>query len=280
MAIQMPDTRSIMIDLTTISTPHDKVLRVTVDQPVDPEIAKRARDARIDLIAAVAADGSLLGFVPTGRVDGAAGRDEPVSRDDVAVIHAIREHVMAVEDVLDAIATHGVIAHAADPDDRLPASWFGIVTAADLNKPLFGASVYTVIARFESAFGQFVMDLFGDDWQAIGQLNEHSQRVVKERYEEFRRDGIDLSPVVNCSLDDLFWIARRTGKLANRLGYLDPDDIERDQAMIDEVRNRIMHPVQPLIPHGGDDGAHDIADVRDTIVRLMQLTRSVVENSK
>jgi hypothetical protein len=72
----------------------------------------------------------------------------------------------------------------------------------------------------------------------------------------------------------MFHIARESRNVWRLLGAETPDalaDIARD---INDIRNRVMHPIQPLIPH-----EPDLMLVRDAVAQMIHLTDQIAEVS-
>ena len=120
------------------------------------------------------------------------------------------------------------------------------------------------------------MEEFDDDWSAIHLLSDGTQARVREFQREQKEDGIDLSPVVQLTLSDMFHIARTSRNVWRLLGASSPDALGDIAHEINDIRNRVMHPIQPLVPR-----ERDVVLVRDAVRQMVHLTDEIrkVSNS-
>ena len=140
------------------------------------------------------------------------------------------------------------VGHGADPDaGDYQENWFGIVSTADLNRPIFRAHIYQMLVILETSLGQLIMNEFGDDWGAIRLLSEGTQARIKDFYDEERAEGVDLSPITNATLSDLFHIATESNNVWKLMEFDNPNELRPIAYRVNGLRNTIMHPVRPLI---------------------------------
>jgi hypothetical protein len=223
-------------------------------------------------------DGDLAGLIPARTLRQVIDNGEEIDPGRATIDVPEMPGTVAVSKLLAAIREHHAVIHRAEEDEARPGSWFALVTAADLNRPLFRAAVYTVIALLETSFGELLMEEFADDWSAIRLLSDGTEARVREFWEEAKEDGLDLSPIVQITLSDMFFIAGRSRNVWRRLGFGSPEALEPVGRRINDVRNRVMHPVQPLIHHDGDVGmVHDA--VRDMVAMTERIQAEIVETA-
>lgn len=236
-----------MIDLTNISTPREKAITVSTG-PINQSIVQKARDARVRALPIVDDSNACLGAISVNKLAELAETNTPLAPNHATIACNILPHLVPVSSLLRQLADEGVILHSADPDAAdYQADWFGIVSTADLNRPIFRAHIYQMLVILETSLGQLIMDEFGDDWGAIRLLSEGTQKRIREFYEEERAEGIDLSPVTNATLSDLFHIAVESNNVWRLMEFNNPNELRPISHRINDLRNTIMHPVRPLI---------------------------------
>lgn len=261
----MPATHAfepMMINLATISTPREKAL-VARPGTIDPELIASATEARIRSLPLVADDGSCFGTITLQELAQLTANRVPLAADHATSPCARLPYLVPIGTLVRSLLDPGIVIHSPDPNDDLPASWFGIVSPADLNKPIFRAHVYMMLVALETSLGHLIMDEFGDDWGAIRLLSENTQRRVKEFWDEERAEGVDLSPITTVTLSDLFHIAIESNRVWSLMGFDSPAILRPIAQQINDLRNRIMHPVRPLIVNQRElrelaDGIHGI----------------------
>lgn len=273
-AATRPPSLPVMIDITTISTPRQAAIVATVGK-IEPAVVKQAEEARVRAVPMLDANGACLGAISLQKMGKLLASKTPLTPDHATFRCAFIPHLVPVLELLKLLAEHGMIMHRADPDaDDYQTDWFGIVTTADLNRPIFRAHIYQMLVILETSLGHLIMDEFGDDWGAIRLLSDHTQRRIREFYDEERAEGIDLSPVTNATLSDLFHIATESNRVWSLMGFDSPNQLREVGHRISDIRNRIMHPVRPLIVNERElteivAGVEDIETVTTTLMKLI-----------
>ena len=262
----------VMIELADISTPRQQAIVARIG-PVDLAVVDAATTVRIQAIPVVDADGASIGVVETSRLAQLAAMRQALTPDAVTTDVPMLPYTVPVPALVHLLAATGMVLHAADPDDiEFSPDWFGIVTVADLNRPVFRAHVYQMVVVLETSLGQLIMDEFGDDWGAIRLLSEGTQRRVREFWEEERNEGIDLSPIMTVTLSDLFHIAVESHRVWRLAGYDNPAQLRDIAHEINDLRNVIMHPVRPLIVN-----RHDLLTLDAGLQQLDHLTSAIMK---
>jgi len=259
----LPPILPIMVDLTEISTPREALLAVKPGKP-DAQVLKQAMDAHFQQLPVLTEDNGLAGLVPVTKLAEMVGTGEAISADKAKIKVPAFNREVSLEEFVTAMRDHGAVVHNALDGDGHDPTWFGLVTMADLNRAMFRSYVYRLIATLEGTLGQLIMDEFADDWGAIRLLSDGTQGRIRDFYEEEKRDGVEISPIMNVTLSDLLYITRESNNVWKLLGYRDPDELNDISHQINELRNRIMHPVRPLIV------VHD--DVETLYAGVMQMS--------
>ncbi len=266
---RIPTRSAVTIQLSTISTPAERLLSITTG-PVDPSIVQRAEAKGWTRIPVLTDDGDLAGLIPARKLRGLIDAGEHIDPAKATIDVPELPGSVPVLTLLDHLAESHAVIHRAGPDEDRPENWFALITTADLNRPLFRASLYTIIALLETGLGELIMEEFDDDWSAIHLLSEGTQARVREFQKEQKEDGIDLSPVVQLTLSDMFHIARTSRNVWRLLGADSPDALGDTAHEINDIRNRVMHPIQPLVPR-----ERDVSLVRDAVRHMVHLTDEI-----
>lgn len=239
-------TLPVIIDLHTISTPKEQAVTAAVG-PVDPAVITLATEHNIRTLPIIDENGDCAGAISLTRLTELASTNTPLTPDQATTTCELFPHKVPITTAMQALAEHGIMLHAPDPDNGHEEDWFGIVTPADTNRPMFRAHVYMMLVILETSLGQLIMDEFGDDWVAIRLLSDHTQHRIREFYDEERAEGVDLSPVTNATLSDLFHIATSSNNVWRLMGFHHPDRLRPIAQQVNDLRNAIMHPVRPFI---------------------------------
>lgn len=142
----------------------------------------------------------------------------------------------------------------------------GLLTISDLNKHAIRGTLYRLISEAEAAVAALVRHTFDDPWDWIKLLNEDYQVRVLGFWELARRRDVDIGPVAAVTLSNLVTIIGKSSVLRSRLGYKSRKRFEKSTGKIPDLRNRIMHPVRPLILN-----KEDIEQLREVTLVLENL---------
>ena len=265
--VTRPPSLPVMIDLTTISTPKEAAISISPGK-IDLAIIEEATEARVRALPIVDHNSTCKGAISVQKLAELAANKQELTTNDATIACNILPHMVPVSALLKQLNDEGVILHGADPDaDDYQVDWFGIVSTADLNRPIFRAHIYQMLVILETSLGQLIMDEFGDDWGAIRLLSEGTQKRIKEFYDEERAEGIDLSPVTNATLSDLFHIATESNNVWKLMEFEHPNELRPINHRINDLRNTIMHPVRPLIVN-----ERELQDVVAAVLDVEMLT--------
>lgn len=130
----------------------------------------------------------------------------------------------------------------------------GLVTPADLNKLPVRAYLYNLIGGLEVSLGGLLRSHFRDDRDSLlNHLSASSRGTVEAELKETQAGNVDVDPVEFLYISDLIDVVSKDPELRQILGYRSRNQIENDLGGIVRLRNRIMHPVRPLLEKAPDD---------------------------
>jgi hypothetical protein len=123
----------------------------------------------------------------------------------------------------------------------------GLFTISDLNRRQIRSILYRLLSVAELGLAQLIESEINDPWEWLPLLSEENQVRVLGYWELSKRRGVDIGPLAALTLTQLLTIAAKTERLRERIGFKSRTDIDREAGRVPEFRNRIMHPVRPLI---------------------------------
>src|SRR5262249_18463014 len=148
-----------------------------------------------------------------------------------------------------------------------PYEYIGLITISDLNRHAFRSVIYTVMADLEAALARLVEHEFADPWDWIRLVAEDHQAIVLGNWELAKRKGVDVGPIAATTLTNVLTIAAKSQHLRDLLGFKSRGQIDDAVGGLPDVRNRVMHPVRPIVL-----GAADVDDLRSRLDRAIDLT--------
>ena len=93
----------------------------------------------------------------------------------------------------------------------------------------------------------------GDEEDALRHLGELEQIHLLGNYHYMKRGGVELSLFSGTTLSQLLKIAKEQGAVLERLGY-SKIKFKEETGSLPDLRNKVMHPVRPLIYSHEDVG--------------------------
>lgn len=130
----------------------------------------------------------------------------------------------------------------------------GMVTPADLNKMSSRVYFYHLIGALEMALGALVQRRFkGQPCEILELLSEERQQKLVEEQEKLVRENVDIQIVERLYLSDLINIVSKREDLLQDLGFPSGKAAGRATSGLISFRDRIMHPIRPLIESLPDD---------------------------
>ena len=133
----------------------------------------------------------------------------------------------------------------------------GLMTRSDLNRRAVRAVLYHVLFELEERLSRFVQAVHVDVSEWIRFLREESQARVLGWWEVSRRKGIDLAPIHTATLTELAQVVESSQLAREKLGFQSATKVREALQPIKDVRNKVMHPVRPLVL-----GAEDVAQLK------------------
>ena len=208
-------------------------------------------------------DGRLLGLVETTRLRHLETRQAALQRDDEGIRPARLNFGTPgsthIEALLKALRREPAMIYEEEGSDPIEGTdewedvvWqVGLITIADLNRQPFRAALYSGLALLEADVASLVEACFEDPWKWVGLLGEEHQARILGFVEVTRRNGLDINHVAAATLTQMLR-ALASRPMLDLLGYRSRSDFDSSTGLIPDVRNRVMHPVRPLILGGND----------------------------
>ena len=147
----------------------------------------------------------------------------------------------------------------------------GLFSISDLNRQAVRALIYRLFAEVEAGLAVLLERNVADHWIWLSALSEESQARIIGYWEIAKRKGVDIGPISALNLAQLINVIARFKNLLSLLGFDSRKDFESRTGHIPEFRNRIMHPVRPLVL-----GQEDVRKLYQAARSLEQL-REVLE---
>ena len=146
----------------------------------------------------------------------------------------------------------------------------GLFTISDLNRHTIRTVLYRLLASVEAGLARIVERQYSEPWDWIRLLNENDQARVLGYWEISRRKGVDIGPIASLNLAHLIGIVAKSPQLFGLLEFKSRSAFEKHAGCIPDFRNKIMHPVRPLVLGQQDvEGVYTatraLEDLRDRI---------------
>jgi len=129
---------------------------------------------------------------------------------------------------------------------------YGLVTLADLNKGIVRKAGYELFMDIESHLSQLIQYHYASPYDWIQLLNEGDQVHALGWWDLSRRRVIDINPVASLGFTQLLQITSKSGALLGVLEYRSRAKFDKATGVLPQIRNRIMHPVRPLVLSSDD----------------------------
>ena len=124
---------------------------------------------------------------------------------------------------------------------------YGILTMSDLNKHSIRRAAYSLFLDIESALSRLIQMQYPESWDWITLLSERLQVRVIGSWELSRMRNVEINPIEVLNLSNLLNIFAKSKSLLAKLEYKPKKQVGSLVNGLIEVRNKIMHPVRPLI---------------------------------
>lgn len=150
----------------------------------------------------------------------------------------------------------------------------GLLTVSDLNKHPVRLLVYSFLSELEALLAQF-LQATSDPWDWISLLSEDQQVRILGYWELARKKKVDTTPISSATLSNLITVIGKSPNLRSLLGYQSRKAFDKETGSIPEFRNRIMHPVRPLILNQND--VNDLLHCLEKVKALSDLLQNILE---
>lgn len=152
-------------------------------------------------------------------------------------------------------------------------SILGLFTIGDLNRHEIRSLLYRLFSDVESGVAKVVERAFLEPWDWIKLLGEEQQVRVLGYWELARHWDVDIGPIAATTLANLLTIVAKSPNLRTVMGFNSRKNFEKHAGKLPEFRNRLMHPVRPLIL-----GQPDVKDLYTVMRFLENLKNRVLES--
>ena len=117
----------------------------------------------------------------------------------------------------------------------------------------------------ESGIAKLAERFIPEPWEWITLLGEDQQVRILGYWELTKRRNVDIGPIAATTLTNLLTIVGKSPRLHTVFGFQSRKKFDKYAGKLPEFRNRIMHPVRPLVL--------DQRDVNDLYVVLRFLEK-------
>lgn len=219
----------------------------------------------------------VLGLISTERLRDISAKNGEVAADDSEI--RSDDHNLCIGGFLDLetlLSTMSkrravFVIRESDATEHGYHAWnYGLLTISDLNRHGLRGALYRLFSEVESGLAKLIETSLGEPWEWIRVLTESHQVGILGYWELSKRKGIDIGPIAATTLTQLLQVVARSKELQSILGYNSRSEFEKTSGHIPEIRNRVMHPVRPLVL-----GMEDVAFLRDTVSSVLQLYKAV-----
>ena len=261
------------LDMRDLSIRLDDCVCV-VPGPVDADIVNALDENRFDQAAVFDRETRRLwGLVATKHLRALLDGQVELAADDPKIM---REEIefrvgcfVSIYELIERITQHRavIVIGESDATEYGHAEFLhGLFTISDLNRHAVRGILYVLLSQIEAGLAVLVERVLPEPWSWLSFLNEEAQVRALGYWELSKRRGVDVGPIAATSLAQLLTVAARSDRVRNALGYSSGNSFSRDTGRIPEFRNRVMHPVRPLVL-----GLEDVQDIHRTLTVLEQL---------
>ncbi len=266
-----------VVDLERLCVPLDRCVAV-VPGPVDSNTLSILTERGYDQAPVYeAASRCCWGLVETTYLRELLGAGEPLRSGDPHVRHERWEFrvgpFVTVFGLLAKMAEQRavvVIRESSATEYGYHESIWGLFTISDLNRHGIRSAIYRLLADVESGLAKWLEALAPDPWVWLHHLDEEQQARVLGYWELSKRQGVDVGPIAALTLAQLVNVVARHDTAVELLGYTSRSQFAKSTGQLSRLRNRVMHPVRPLIL------AHtDVGQVYRAVLVLEELRERV-----
>ena len=130
----------------------------------------------------------------------------------------------------------------------------GLVTPADLNKLCSRVYIYSLIGSVELMLTRLIHNVITlPDFNILELLSTERSNEILTLVNKLQSQNVDIDLVQLLYLSDLLTIVEKTPVLRKKLGFLSRKTTEKELSGINDLRNKTMHLVQPILSKMPDD---------------------------
>lgn len=249
------------IDLRTIATPLERAVFLPMGF-LQAELIEELRSADFDQAPIRDVRGEWVGVL--GRTEAAQLVESHTPLDSSAPIERkVLPTECSIEELLDTLAkSRGVLV-----DDAGRPGW--LVTVSDLNRHRLRTVLYGTVAELEALSARLI-DIVYDEapWDWLVTLGEDAQARLVGYWEVSKRRGVDIGPLAGTTLTELLAVISKSTRVREMLGYRSATEFLKDAGRLPDYRNRVMHPVRPLVL-----SHEDVLQLKLTLERIDSLIK-------
>jgi hypothetical protein len=235
------------IDIGPISVRIDPDFSAKAEHVVDPELIERLKGKRFSQAPVLSEQGDAIGTISLENLVACHASGATIRLESDKVDTTMLPSTPTVEELLACFSLKRcTLVRGEDASGKPPAS---LLTISDLNKPPLRHFIYTVLFKLETDLAYLIADTIPDPKEWIPLLPEGSQVNILGNWEIQKRDDIELAvgPLFSCTINDLRHIVLNHKGIRARLDYKDRKEVNEDLYRIIDMRNKVMHPVRPLV---------------------------------
>jgi hypothetical protein len=272
-ALKMED----VIDLQRLCIPLERTVSV-VPGPVDVTILSKLEEHSFDQAPVYdPTKDTYWGLIETTYLRSLFESAQFVREDDPIIRNENQEfHVgsfVTIFALLEKMTTQRAVVVMQDSDateyGHARFMW-GLFTISDLNRHAVRSAIHHLLADVEAGLAKWLETLVTDPWEWLKQLEEEQQARVLGYWELSKRLGVDVGPYAALTLSQLVNIISRHRNAAEKLGYESRSQFDKAKGRLPHLRNRVMHPVRPLVlTHA------DVASINGSVLTLETLRERV-----
>lgn len=253
----------LLLDLGDIATPLDRCVAADVGE-IPARLLDELAAHDYDQAPVATPDRGVVGTVPIEALRELHATDRPLTPDHPAVETAQFQPLTRLDHVLQVLAQTRAALVASNGSPT------GLVTVSDLNKHPVRAVLYGIFADLEIALASLIGRHHPNPNTWLDRLTEDHRVYVLGFWEVTKRAGMDIGPLAGCTLTQLLAVVEADPLIREALGFASRTQAGRVVGSLPKLRNKVMHPVRPLVLR-----KNDVEAVRETLIRVLELHERV-----
>jgi hypothetical protein len=243
-----------VIDLKRLCIPLERTVSV-LPGPVDLSLLSKLEERGFDQAPVYdSSTHNYWGLAETNYLRSLFESAQPLHADDPIIRNENREfHVgsfVTIFGLLEKMTTQRgviVIEDSDNTEDGHSQAIWGLFTMSDLNRHAVRSAIYHLLADVEAGLAKWLEFNVADPWKWLDKLEEEQQVRVIGFWELSKRQGVNVGPYAALTLSQLVNIVSRLEGAAISLGYQSRSQFDKAKGPLPKLRNRVMHPVRPLV---------------------------------